>query len=169
MKLQIITTVPEAQVVVNSLGDTHPMLGEVRMHVFRGYSLLVLRERGRALSLNVARFGKRAPRTVNVAVLYTPQKYRGRGYALELLRLAEEEGRRRGCSRLKSSAGAEGGLSVFARRGDVLRGVTDKPEVLVEYSLHGERSEVGALSLKQIRKLLNGRPLCYEHPSSKAE
>ncbi len=161
MKLELITEVPAAQTLVTALGEKHPMLNDVRMHVFRGYSLAVLRERGKVLSLNVVRFGVRS-KTVNVAVLYTPEAQRGKGYALALLRLVEAEGMKRGCVLLASKAGSEGGLRTFAKRGALFWSVTEKDEVEVSYALPEGKPSTAALSLAQVRKLLNGRPLCYD-------
>ncbi len=136
MLIDSTTDVPTAQRFVNSIGDKHPLLGEVRMHVFRGYTLFVLRDRQNVYALNVSRFGKRKTGVhgpfLNLAVNYTTEQFRRNGHASMLLDKVIALGAEAGCTRLKSLASSPEEVALHAKRGDTMWGYTEKGEILVD-------------------------------------
>lgn len=119
--------------------ESAELLGQVRMHVWRGATAtLLMSQDQQPLCLVVGKLLVRPRgewgRYYNLLVMYTPPESRGRGHLQTLFPYATE-----GADRLKSMAGSFSGVVTYLRMGFRFWGETPKGELVVDEPLTAHR------------------------------
>lgn len=187
--VRAVTDPEEARKWVRAGGEKSKVLAEVELHVFRGATLWVACDRGKPVSYNVTRFGKRRKNVwepyANWYTAYTINSCRRQGYARRIALYVRSLAKDAGCRRLKSLAGTRLGLYLHAALGDEFWGVTSRLEVVIDTPLvmvekcsgcvppnatpvFRERTAINPsahsdpMSLGDVLKELGERPMRYE-------
>lgn len=177
-----ITDAKEAAVYIKGVGEKHPALSEVNIHVFRGSTLYVAVEGGKVVHVNVSKLGKRKKNIwepfVNWNVAYTVVSERRKGYASAVAGHVRRVAIERGCRRLKSTVATADGMYLHKSLGDEFWGVDDDLVVVNTPLVNDERFEgvtppqcptdsTVPLSFDDVMTLLGGKKLRYDNTADR--